>query len=303
MITPSVWSSAVAPMSQLKDSDPSAKKIHGIIMFLGALAKEMENTQAPWIGVTAEFSIDAEVYGLGEPITLTYRVFNHTNKERGLYFKNQQQFSFWVYKPNVPLFYYSFPNLRAPDSTSPSQILLQPGETKELTYKWDQTVTTPAGVVSKLDVGSYRIVLRMLAGDLPSKAFTLDVVDRTIPIGGDIIPDWSGEALSSHSYRFMLSILNWTSSRIVLHFPNSQRIFVQLYNLDRSEPGQLIYEEPLERDSQATEVALQPGETKVFSHVASKSSISKGSYWTFAKTTLLCSDFEFSRHAQLRIFR
>ncbi len=290
-------------MAQLKDSDPSAKKIHGIVTLLAALAKNMYDTQAPWIGLTANFSIDAEVYGLGEPITLTYRVFNHTNKERGLYFKNQQQFSFWVYKPNIPSFHYFFPNLRAPDSTPPSQIILQPGETKELLYRWDQTVTTPTGAASKLAVGSYRIVLRMLAGDLPSHVFSFDVVDRAIPIGGDIIPDWSGEDLSSHSYSFMLSIFNWTSSRIVLHFPNSQRIFVRLYDLDRPEPGQLIYEGPLERDSQATQVALEPGQTKVFSHVVSKSSISKGSYWTFAKVTLLCSDFEFSSEAQLRIFR
>ncbi|MGH2568109.1 MAG: hypothetical protein ACRDGA_07190 [Bacteroidota bacterium] len=165
-------------LGQMK-GDLSVKQIGNIVSFLRALAKNMYDTQAPWVGLTASFSINAEVYGLGEPITLTYRVSNPTGLQRGLYFKNQRQLSFHVYKPSIPSFHYFFPDPFVADSSMPAEIILQPGETKELIYEWDQTISTRQGQESKLDIGSYRVVMRFLAGDFPWQVFPFEVVDHS----------------------------------------------------------------------------------------------------------------------------
>lgn len=291
------------PLSDKKDTDPAVKKLNALVSILEKIAKNIYDTKAPWLGLTVEFAIDKEVYGLGEPMTLRYRISNPTTLERGIYFKHQSQLWFMLYKTNVPSFHYSFPNLLAPDSSSPSEIILQPGTTKELVYVWDQSIISSQGEKSALDVGSYRIVMNLLAGNFQYQAFGFEVVDKSVPIGGVIIPDWNGESSSSPTYTFTLWIRNWTSNSLTLHFPSTEKIFVELYDLDKPTAGPLLYQGPVKRDSTASEIVLGPGESRTFTHVAQKSEFSTWYMWTYAEIRLLCSDFTFSRDGQLRILK
>lgn len=284
-----------------KDSIAAVSKINSLIAALESLAGRIYQTKASWIGLTADFSIDAEVYGLGEPITLRYVISNATSSARAIYFRHQSQFWFGLDRYNVPSFHYMYPVLLLSDSSAPSEIVLSPGEKKEITYVWNQRVQAD-GEDTAVGIGYYDLHMNLMAGELPIKVIWFEVLDRNVPIGGVITPDANGESSDSPSYTFALSVRNWTSAPVTLHFPSSQTIGVELYDLDKPTPGRLLYAGPKVTDSVASIVMLAPGEVRTFTHIASKSDFIPWYMWTYARIRLLCSDFTFTRDGQLRIF-
>jgi hypothetical protein len=285
-----------------KDSIAAVAKISSMVAALDSLAQRVHQTKSPWIGLTADFSIDGDVYGLAEPITLRYVITNPTSIERAIYFPHQNQFWFGVDRYNLPSFHYMYPVLTDPDLSAPSQIVLSPGEKKEITYVWNQRVQTQ-GRDSAIGIGYYLMHMNLFAGELPMKEIWFEVLDRNVPVGGVITPDANGEDSESPSYTFALSVRNWTSSPVALHFPSSQTIGVELYDLDKPTPGPLLYAGPKVTDSVPSVVTLAPGEVRTFTHVANKSDFVPWYMWTYARIRLLCTDFNFSRDGQLRIFK
>ena len=53
-------------LSSQSKSNSIVSKINKIILALDSLAKRIYETKAPWIGLTSNFSIDSDVYGIGE---------------------------------------------------------------------------------------------------------------------------------------------------------------------------------------------------------------------------------------------
>jgi len=285
-----------------KDSIPAVAEISSMVAALDSLAQRVHQTKSPWIGLTADFSIDGDVFGLAEPITLRYVITNPTSIQRAIYFPHLSQFWFGVDRYNLPSFHYMYPVPTYPDSSAPSEIVLSPGERKELTFVWNQRVQTQ-GTDSVLGIGYYLLHMNLSAGELPMKEIWFEVLDRNVPIGGVVTPDASGENSESPSYTFALSVRNWTSASVVLHFPSSQIIAVELYDLDKPTPGPLLYAGPRVTDSMPSVVTLAPGEVRTFTHVADKSDFVPWYMWTYARIRLLCTDFNFSRDGQLRIFK
>ncbi len=279
-----------------KDSNSVIAKINSIIVTLDSLAQSIYVSSNSWKGLTTDFSIDSDIYGQGESIKMYYRITNSTAKERVLYFEHKNQFLFSLDRENFPSFHYSYPNVHA-DSSLPTEIKLQPGETKVIVYNWDQKVAD-----SILEIGYYKLRMNLSAGIFPTEEIWFEVIDRNIPITGVIIPDFNSEASESPIYKFNLAIRNWSSKSIEIYFPANQRIRIELYDLGLSPPMTLVFLQPTEKDSTSSVDTLLQGETKVYSYEASKSDFSSWYMWTYAKIQLLCKDFEFSRDAQLRIF-
>jgi hypothetical protein len=281
-----------------KDSNAVIGKLNIILIALDSLADEVYETKAPWVGLTGRFYIDSDIYGAGEPITLRYHITNPTSEDRAIYFQHQDQFWFSVYRYNFPPFYYSYPG--DPDSSAPSEIHLAPGETKEIAYVWDQHVQP---VDTPLAIGYYELRMGLLAGNLYMADTSFEVIDRSIPISGVITPDPNGESSSSSTYTFALSVRNWTGSPVTLHFPSSHTISVELYDLGGISPrDSAIYVSPPVTDSVTFEMTIPPHAVRTFTSVVFKSEFAPWYMWTYAKIRLLCTDYEFGRDGQLRMF-
>ncbi len=284
-----------------KDSSSVVAKIYTIVGALDSLATRVYQTQAPWVGLTADYSIDADTYGVGEPITLKFRISNPTQEDRAIYFEHQSQFWFSLHRYNFPGFYYVYPSVVYPDtdSSAPSEIHFAPGETKEITYVWDQRVE-PADTM--LAVGWYELRIGLLAGNLSLADTSFEVIDRSIPISGAIIPDTYGQDVSSPTYTFALSVRNWTTSPVTLHFPSSHTISVELYDLGGLSPrDSAIYTSPSVTDAVPFEMTIPAQSTRTFTSTVFKSEFASWYMWTYARIKLLCTDYDFVRDGELFI--
>ena len=285
-----------------KNSNATVAKISALVQSLESLRTKVYELSAPWKGLTVDFSIDSDIYGLGEPIVLRYRISNPTSIPRALYFQHQSQFWFGLGRYNFPGFHYFYPVSEPPDSSDPSQILFDPGQVKEITSSFDQRIQAEEGDTA-LGIGYFKLYMNLFAGDFPTKEIWFEVLDRNEPLGGAMVPDLYGESRDSPTYTFALSIRNWTTSSVTLHFPSSQTIIVEVFDLDKPTPGPLIYSGPPIIDSITSTITIGPGEFKTFTHLASKSDFVPWYMWTYARIRLTCTDFEFVRDGQLRIFR
>ena len=292
----------------LHTGNPPWPTLSGIVRTLGSIADRIYERKAPWRGIEGIFNIDKVSYGLDEPIRLSYRLKNPTAQERRLLFHHADHFWFSVDRYNFPGFHYFYP-MRAfypwafPDSSSPSILALNPGEEKELAYTWDHSVVDFNGKSDVLNAGNYHVRMGMLAGDFTAQDFDFDLYDKSLPIKGDIVPDWQGGSRSSTTYTFQLTATNWTQSAVTLHFRNGQRIAVELWDLDVNPPTTVIYRTEISSDNDPQTLVLAAGAKVVFAETVEKVKMGPSYIWTLAKVRLLCTDFEFTREGQLEIIR
>jgi len=278
--------------------------ILGLVQILDSIASRVFQEGATWRGMEAFFSIDDSSYALGHPITLKYALTNPTARVRSIFFPHAEQYWFTVSKDNFPSFYYTVPSFASyPDSTPMSSIVLAPGQEKDLVYAWDQSVIDSKGIPGTLGVGSYRIQMGLLAGDFGAQYAAFDVYDASIPIKGRIVPDYADEYSTSSQYTFQLEVTNWTSTPITLHFPGSQKIALEVWDLNSDPPTTLLYNSPVVESGPAEALTLPSHATFSFTETVNKHSMNLLSYWVLAKMHLLASDFAFECDGQLAISR
>lgn len=274
------------------------KQFERIVRRLSELGQEVYEEKAPWRGLEAEFSIERDTYGVGESMTFLYRIVNPTDKVRTLYFPYEERLNFRVYRPSVPGFDYV--HVEQPDSTALSSISLNPGEETTLRLEWNQAITT-AGEPVLLEPGRYSFVLSLLdtshlRGD---EGIQIDVVDRAEPLSGFVTG--RGEDSSVLDYTFQLHVRNWTLTPVTLEFAYEEKIYVELLDLDRPEPGPLLFQGPSQPTSDPSSLVLQPGETHVFEYTVPKADLNLTYYRYLARVKLLSSNVELHRESQLRI--
>ncbi len=279
----------------------------GLIQLLDGIASRVYQLDAPWRGIVASFTIDDSSYSLDDPITLTCTLRNPTSLTRSLFFPHAANFWFTVSQENVPGFSYSSPPSAwypwtFPDSSPPSSVVLNPGEQKVLAFAWDHSVVNSAGVSGTLAVGTFHVQMGLLSGDFAVQNFVCDVYDKNIPIKGSIIPDYTDADPSSLTYTFQLRITNWTSSAMTLHFPNGQRIAVEVWDLNVDPPTTIIYATTILPPSTPETLTLAPHESVVLSETVNKVTMKPWYMWVLAKVRLLNTDFSFECDGQLQIF-
>ncbi len=292
----------------MQERTPKYPVLIGFVQILNSVASRIFQEGALWRGVVAEYAINDSSYPLDKPITLKYTLRNPTELVRTLSFPHGAQFWFTVSQDNVPGFHYFYPMSvyyprDFPDSSPPSSISLNAGDQKVLQYSWDHSVVDSKGVPGVLGAGTYHLQMGMLAGDFAVQNVVFDVYDRNIPVKGEIIPDYGGADLSSATYVFQLRVTNWTATAVTLHFPNTQRIALELWDLDFDPPTTIVYATDLSPLAEPQRQVLAPGESYLFTEAVAKSAIKPGYFWTLAKMRLLCTDFAFERDGQLQIFR
>ena len=289
----------------LSDStNPVIRKFKPIANKLGQLANQIYNAQASWIGLTAEYKMDKDIYKLDEPIKLTYILKNPTDKERVLYFKNQYKLQFMLYKRDYPSIYYTYPPRDYEnDTTNPGKIELAPGEEKSLSYTWDQKILDNGNWI-QAPIGSYNISMIFVGTKVNGNSFFIDIVDPSIPIEGQVVPDYNGESYLSKYYNFQLRIKNWTDKPVALDFPSSQKISVQLYTDDIHSKRELIYESTKPQDNQSSQLTILPNDEMTFSSLQSKDDLNlQNITWYYVKIKLLTSNLDFERDAEISIYQ
>ena len=284
-------------------TDYLIRKFKLIIDELSRLAGKIYNEQATWIGLTADYKMDKNIYKTGEPVQLTYILKNPTGNERTLYFKNQYVLYFQIYKTDYPLIYYSYPKDYGTDSTNPAEITLSPGEQKSFYYVWDQRMTENGKPV-QVPIGMYSVSMHFLGGKVNGAIFFFDIVDPSIPIEGKVVPDPNGESSYSQDYSFQLLIKNWTNTPVTLDFPNSQKISFQLYSDDIPSNRELLYECPVVKDSQSSRITIPAQGERTFSCIQNKENLNLGNiYWFYVRIKLLSSTLNFERDAEISIYK
>ncbi len=289
------------------DDSPYITQLRDIVAAMHVLADTIYARQAPWIGLSMEASLDWDTYGIGESIMLTYRIANPTDKVRSLHFTDQYQFYFYIDKQNSS-FYYRYPTYDPESQGDSTQIMLQPGEVHEIIYTWDQTIVD--GNPDRLNIGYYTMVTGLLSGNLGEEVMRFEVVDKSVPLGGYIIPCGKDRFCDSSEYTFALSIRNYTADEVTLHFPYEQKIYVELYDSGAAHPWPLAYKGPKNLIPAPSSITLQPGDTLVsefyddlvFEHTVPMDSLDLSYFWVYVKIKLLISDFDFSRDAKLQIW-
>ncbi|MFC1480650.1 BsuPI-related putative proteinase inhibitor [Candidatus Neomarinimicrobiota bacterium] len=283
------------------EGDTSLVKIIGSMY---ALADTIYQRQAPWLGLTLDVSLDNDIYALNDTITLIFSITNPTDKERALYFSDGRLFSFYGQKSSDPGFAFSSYGLFAAQSQEDQVVInLQPGEIKNLMYRWDQRWYDAGSNYRALEIGTYTIKAGLTAGFLPGSKLSFEIIDISIPLGGYIITNWAERSSASPTKTFYLLIHNYTSERINLHFPYEQKLHVQLFEPAYPQPA---YEGPSQLLSAPSSQELASGDTLVFEYSVPKSDISLTYSWPYsfgfdAKVSLLITDFEFVRYSELTI--
>ena len=300
-------SAAGCSLSDLGGGRRAPARLGRMVGTLSELGREVYEDEAPWLGLDVDFSIDSDTYGLGEPILLTYRITNPTDRERTLYFFDEVRTGFSVSKQGVPAFYYTYPP--TPDYHSEEQdltpLVLGPGQEETLTYVWDQTVVDNEGNRIELGLGRYYLSMHLLNTSFfrTDEGIVFDVIDRSVPLAGHVNAYGPGEGSGSPDYTVELLVRNWTDAPVTLDFPHRERLYVKLYDLDGpvSETPPLVYEGPVETEDEATSLLLQPGETRTFSHTISKTALNPSATWYRADVELLTSNMAFASSGQVRI--
>ncbi len=274
----------------------------GLVQLLDSIAARVYREGKPWRGMTADFSIDDSSYAIDRPIQISCLMTNPTSGVRTLSFDHTEQLWFAVTKDNTPGFHFSYPpGGAAPGTTPPSVITLEAGEHDTVMYLWDHTVTDSKGNRSALSAGTYHLQMGLLAGDFGARSFAFDVYDRSIPVKGDIVPDYQGASSTSATYTFQLRITNWTTTPVSLQFPGSQRIAVEAWDLNFDPPTTMIYSTPILPASNPETVTLTAGESVVFSETVAKNAMQPWYLWVLAKIRVLSTNVTFSSEGQVQI--
>jgi hypothetical protein len=302
--TVAIWGCTFA---ELKKTDPAVMKLSKIISVLRELAKMIYEKKAPWLGLEADCFIDDDTFGVGETIMVTCRIMNPTDNERMLYFAGDHKIAFRAARPSISGFSYWHPEHNPPESDNLKTMTFVPGEEKVLTYTWDMIYEWDDGKPIALEPDRYFMSIRLLDTSRRFGAgvgIPFDVVDRSLPIAGYVIPDYSGEGRDIPVYTFKINVRNWTDAPVTLHFPYREHLYVRIFDLNgpKAVPPPLLYEGPEEPEEEESIVILQPGETQVFEYAVNKSELNLTYLWYLAELTLMIEDFDFIRESHLRIF-
>ena len=134
--------------------------------------------KSTWQGLQYEFSLGKTTYKDSDTILVLCRVSNPTTLQRVLYFRNnyhlQFGFSSVSYNPHIQSWVPDQAKAWG-DTSSPNQIIFTPGETKDISFKWNQSFTNYSGEsYTNLPEGNYNGVIYILAGPGPNGAYWSD---------------------------------------------------------------------------------------------------------------------------------
>lgn len=287
----------------LDSLNPDVAKLKAIINLCANLAAEIYNNQAPWAGLTAEYITDKEICNLGSSLKMTFILRNPTDKKRSLYFRNGEQIIYNIYQREYPYKYYRYPYGTAVDST-PSVITLEPGEEKTFDLMWDQKMFDSKGRITTAAAGSYNLFMAFGGAVMPGQQKIIYVVDPAVPVLGQVIADPIGENKDAGNYNFNLSVKNWTTNSVTLDFLNSQKILIELYDINNPLNNVLIYRSAEITDNNPAQTEIPAGGVTNFSDTFSKDSLNlSGGYWYHVRIKLLCSGFNLESESDIVIYK
>ena len=213
----------------------------------------------------ANLSLNKLVYGLNEPIRLSYLIENPTNEQRTLYFRHSQQFNFSVNAAPPNPFMYRYPRYLLHDTTAATQIAIQPGSHQELSYLWNYASDANIHITP----GIYDISMGVLAGSSDDGfqtvvPITFEIADTSTPIGGKAWIDTTGSSNNLAKCQFMLTVQNWTKNPVALHFPTGRFVLLELY-VNTKTPENLLYRDSASVGGQPSMITLASEEKQDYS--------------------------------------
>lgn len=158
---------------------PKVKKLlQTIVTSLDELTESIYQTEAPWRGVTAKFSLtnSKKVYSAGEKVEAEYVIHNPTDKVRELWFEHEYPvfFSANTYDYDGEYFYYDYPVRDQTRDSEPTKITLDPGETLTIPFNWDQSIENDGG--TRAPVSEYMITLGLSINDFGYENILIELI-------------------------------------------------------------------------------------------------------------------------------
>jgi hypothetical protein len=251
---------------------------------LSALAKQMEEENAPWKDLKVAFRIDKDVYFQSDSIFLSCLIRNPTDQERSVFFRNDEWITVIATKGTCqgcgPV--YTPGNLQRISAvrTAPrkglQEIKIDPGRMLEVKYKWDMTYREK-GRNDPLHIPFGRFTLSARLVDTALKASEELKFDLTEPdsfLVGEIVPDDDGAKPDSDSYRFRIKATNWSNKPQEIAFPYDEDLDIDLQQgVVRPRWQPLKYATPAKTEKRSHRVVLAPGESRIFERKIAKKEI------------------------------
>ncbi|MCL5031078.1 MAG: hypothetical protein M1480_18895 [Bacteroidetes bacterium] len=153
------------------DRNPNLEPLKELVILFGKVRDSIYNEKAAWVGLTYQFSMDSTSYSQSDSINFFCKIINQTTKERIIYFKNKYRIQVAIHNDITnPEISFRTPDnsISSSDTTSPSEIILEPGEVKTITYSWDQSFVNYDMVSYKsLPYGKYNATIYLQGGIYP----------------------------------------------------------------------------------------------------------------------------------------
>jgi len=160
------------------ENNPELALLNQLVQKLWKLEYRIYNDKSDWLGLQYNFSLGNSTYKRNDTILVLCHVFNPTNTQRILFFRNNYHLQFGFSSDSVNPHIQSWvPDQAAAwgDTSSPNQVIFSPGEAKYISFKWNQSFINYSGEsYSALPIGHYNGVINLLAGPGPNGAYWSD---------------------------------------------------------------------------------------------------------------------------------
>ena len=149
-----------------------------IVTSMEQIADSVYTKKAPWKGLEAEFSLNKEMYSVGEEIVAEYVIHNPTDIVREIWLEHNYPFSFRAnpFDYEGDYFDFDYPSRRQIRESEPSKIILSPGETFTDTFSWDQTFENNGE--TQIPESQYMIRLGLTIYDFGSTRTLINILDE-----------------------------------------------------------------------------------------------------------------------------
>ncbi len=158
--------------------DEAVQRFDQIFQFMEELYENVHSELSPWKDLEVEYTLNSESYGLGDEIIATYQIHNPTLKDRELWFQKGYPIYFTTgQRIGEPFLYFRYPeNYRQLDD-DPLMIPLLSGETKTISYTWDQSFSIKDSTVYSVP-GRLTIFTSFMTSELPGKRHEIEILDN-----------------------------------------------------------------------------------------------------------------------------
>ena len=162
-------------LQELKNRE--GKRLRNIVTTMLNLSDSVYKEKAEWIGLETRYYSNKSNYLEGESIELFFELINPTDKQRTIYFNQEEQINFDLNNFKFQSQGVRYANIINQDYNREvrTEITLDPGEIITKKYIWNQVVDSEND--TKLEPGNYTLIIYYVTPYLNNFSFDLEIID------------------------------------------------------------------------------------------------------------------------------